>query len=81
MTGQDLIARPICNGDYEVIAGAKIVGRIHRLPSVGRETWWWGVFFEHHRSRTPLNGIEDTFEDATTAFRRDWEKFGITADT
>jgi hypothetical protein len=28
-------------GDYDVIYGGSVVGRIYRLNSIGRETWQW----------------------------------------
>jgi hypothetical protein len=60
--------------DYNIIHNGRIVGRMYRMNSTGRELWRWtqsGIFQPSHG---PNGGVADTLHDAKAAFRAAWEK-------
>ena len=61
--------------DYDVLAGAAVVGRIFRVHAapVGMP-WMWTLAFGHHEDRTPTHGYEATREAAMTAFAKSWRR-------
>jgi len=69
----DLIPRRRKKDDYLIFSGTIAVGRIYRLPSIGTERWWWGIFIEHRYGPAPWSALTDTFEDAKAAFRQAWD--------
>jgi hypothetical protein len=72
----DLIPRRQKKDDYQIFCGPLAVGRIYRMPSVGTERWWWGIYIEHRRGPAPWSGLADTFELAKEAFRKAWNAGG-----
>jgi hypothetical protein len=57
--------------DYDVIADAKIVGRIFKAAASPVGTpWLWTLAYGYHEDRTPTHGYEATRESAMAAFAK-----------
>ena len=61
--------------DFDVLAGAKVVGRIYKASAapVG-SPWMWTLAFGHHEDCTPTHGYAATREAAMAAFAKSWRR-------
>ena len=59
--------------DFDVLAGAKVVGRIYKASAapVG-SPWMWTLAFGHHEDCTPTHGYAATREAAMAAFAKSY---------
>jgi hypothetical protein len=60
--------------DYSVIHKGKVVGRIYRMKSTGRETWMWTQSGMRAPTHEPNGGIADSLDGAKVAFKTAWER-------